>query len=141
MRALAAAAPAAVVLVISRCGGHGAPPKPAANTSGTGLHGLVPEPFPHKPNFVLTDTAGRRYSLAPSTRGKLTYLYFGYTHCPAASPLTMAALAGAIHAEPKSVRARIDIVFVTVDPRRDTPDVLRHWLQTFDPGVFGLTRT
>jgi len=141
MRTLAAAALAAVVLVISGCGGHAAAPKPAARTVGNGLHGLVPEPFPHKPNFVLTDTAGRRYSLAPSTRGKLTYLYFGYTHCPDACPLTMADLAGAVHAEPKSVRARVDVVFVTVDPRRDTPHVLRRWLDHFDPGFVGLTGT
>jgi protein SCO1 len=142
MRALAPVALAAVVLVISGCGGRqAAAPKAATSSSGTGLHGLVPQPFPHKPNFVLSDTAGRPYDLARRTRGKLTYLYFGYTHCPDACPLTMADLAGAVHAEPESVRAHVSVVFVTVDPRRDTPHVLRRWLDHFDPGFVGLTGT
>jgi protein SCO1/2 len=74
-----------------------------------------------------------------ATKGKLTYLYFGYTHCPDACPLTMSDIAAAFHREPVSVRHRVDVVFVTVDPRRDTPHVLRRWLDHFDRSFIGLT--
>jgi len=97
--------------------------------------------LPHKPRFVLTDTAGRPFRFAAATRGKLTYLYFGYTHCPNACPTTMAYLATAYHEQPAAVRNRIEVVFVTVDPRRDTPRVLRAWLNHFDSHFVGLTGT
>lgn len=99
----------------------------------------MPQPLPHKPRFVLTSTAGRPFDFAKATRGKLTYLYFGYTHCPDACPLTMGDLAAALRREPAAVRRRVDVVFVTVDPRRDTPHELRRWLDHYDPSFIGLT--
>jgi protein SCO1/2 len=88
---------------------------------------------------VLTDTAGRPFDFVQATRGKLTYLYFGYTHCPDACPLTMSYLSAALHREPAAVRSRVDVVFVTVDPRRDTRRELRGWLDHFDHSFIGLT--
>ena len=110
-----------------------------STTVASGLHGLVPSPLPRKPRFTLVDTTGRPFSFAGRTRGKLTYLYFGYTHCPDVCPTTMADLAVALHGQPASVRRRIEVVFVTVDPRRDTPRVLRAWLDHFDRSFVGLT--
>jgi protein SCO1/2 len=109
--------------------------EPAASTP----HGLVPTPLPVVPSFTLTDTAGRPFSFAAHARGKLTYLYFGYTHCPDACPTTMSDLAAALHRQPRSVRRRVEVVFVSVDPNRDTRHVLRSWLDHFDRRFVGLT--
>ena len=136
-----AAALAAALTLVAGCGGthhaavHAAPPAPAQ------LHGLVPQPLPRKPSFTLTDTAGRPFSFTARTRGKLAYLYFGYTHCPDACPTTMADLAAALHRQPADVRRRVEVVFVTVDPRRDTERVLRVWLNHFNHAFVGLTGT
>jgi len=142
IRGSTAAATAAAVLIVAACGGGHRSSAPPASTSAkakSGLHGLVPEPRPHKPSFVLTDTAGKPFHFASATRGKLTYLYFGYTHCPDACPTTMGYLAAAFRRQPASVRRHIAVVFVTVDPRRDTPHVLRVWLNHFDRTFVGLT--
>jgi protein SCO1 len=129
-----------VLSIVAGCGGH-ATSQPATTTTGTGLHGLVPQPLPAKPRFVLTDTSRRPFSFAAATRHKLTYLYFGYTHCPDACPFTMADIAAALRREPASVRRRVEVVFVTVDPRRDTPPVLRRWLDNYNDRFVGLTGT
>jgi protein SCO1/2 len=99
----------------------------------------VPEPFPVKPSFTLTDTSGRHYSFAQATRGKLTYLFFGYTHCPDACPATMSYIRYALGTQPKSIQKQVAVVFVTVDPARDTGPVLRRWLNHYSKGFVGLT--
>jgi protein SCO1 len=126
-----------LALVAAGCGASST----AASKPSAGLHGLVPDPLPHKPNFTLTDTAGRRFSFAAETRAKLTYLYFGYTHCPNVCPLTMADIALALRRQPPAIRRRVAVVFVTVDPRRDTPHTLRAFLDHFDRSFIGLTGT
>ena len=92
-----------------------------------------------RPSFTLTDDAGQSYDFASRTRGKLTLLYFGYTHCPDICPLNMADTAAALRDLPAGVRAQITVVFVTTDPARDTPAVLRAWLAKYDPAFIGLT--
>jgi protein SCO1/2 len=134
---------AAVAALLAGCGSSKssapatttAPAKPAA----TALRGLVPEPFPVKPGFTLTDTSGRPYSFAQATRGKLTYLFFGYTHCPDACPATMSYIRYALGTQPKSIQKQVAVVFVTVDPSRDTGPVLRRWLNHYSKGFVGLT--
>jgi protein SCO1/2 len=128
-------------MVFAGCGGtHHAAAHPPVHAA-TQLHGLVPQPLLRKPSFTLTDTAGRPFPFATRTRGKLAYLYFGYTHCPDACPTTMADLAAALHRQPADVRRRVEVVFVTVDPRRDTKRVLRAWLNHFNHAFVGLTGT
>jgi protein SCO1/2 len=68
-------------------------------------------------------------------------LYFGYTHCPDVCPTHMANIAGALQQLPPTVDSHIKVVFVTTDPARDTPAVLRTWLDHFDPSFVGLTGT
>ena len=97
-----AALVAAAILAVAGCGGHKAS-SPPAQPAGSGLRGLVPEPLPQKPPIRLTDTSGRPYDLVAKTRNKLTYLYFGYTHCPDACPATMDELAYALKRQPASV--------------------------------------
>jgi protein SCO1/2 len=139
----AAAAVCALAFAAAGCGGHAtsatAPAAADAAPVGTGLSGLVPTPLPRKPEFTLTDTSGRPFDFARRTRGDLTYLYFGYTHCPDACPATMTELAYAVHNAPAADRRRTAVVFVTVDPRRDTRRVLRTWLDHYDRAFVGLT--
>jgi protein SCO1/2 len=120
-----------------RTANSGEVPTPKHSASG-GLYGLVPEPMPRKPNFTLTDTSRHPFSLAMATRGKLTYLYFGYTHCPDACPATMSDISAALRLQPASIRRQIAVVFVTVDPRRDTLAVLRTWLNHYGTSFVGL---
>jgi protein SCO1/2 len=132
----------AVSVALAGCGSSksSAPPAttPAKASAGT-LRGLVPEPFPVKPSFTLTDTAGHAYRFDQATAGKLTYLFFGYTHCPDACPATMSYLRYALSRQPAAIRKQVAVVFVTVDPRRDSPAVLRRWLDHYSRGFVGLT--
>jgi len=113
----------------------------AARAPQDGLRGLIPTPLPVKPSFVLPDTSGRLYNLDAATRGKLTYLFFGYTHCPDACPAAMSYLAYALHQQPASIRRQVSVVFVTVDPARDTGPVLRRWLDHYNRSFVGVTGT
>jgi protein SCO1/2 len=138
-KGLAGGAIAASLLLAAGCGGHAS--RPPAPAPGDGLRGLVPEPLPHKPRFTLTDTGGHPFSFAARARGKLTYLYFGYTHCPDACPATLGDLEYALRQQRPSLRPRIQVVFVTVDPRRDTRRALRVWLDHYNRRFIGLTGT
>jgi protein SCO1 len=92
-----------------------------------------------KPAITLTDTDGQPYNLVQRTSGKLTLLYFGYTHCPDVCPTTMADLAATLRELTAAQRAKITVVFVTTDPNRDTPAVLKAWLGQFNSSFVGLT--
>jgi protein SCO1/2 len=91
-----------------------------------------------RPAFSLLDTDGRPFDFAAQTRGTLTFLEFGYTHCPDVCPVHMANLASVLKTLAPSDRMRIKVVFVTVDPDRDSATVLRRWLDTFDSTFVGL---
>jgi len=100
--------------------------------------GLVTPPLP-KPKFTLTDTSGTPFDFSAKTQGYVTLLFFGYTHCPDMCPLQMSTLAQAFRKLPPVLADRFRIVFVTTDPARDTPQVLRSWLDHFDRRFIGLT--
>jgi len=88
--------------------------------------------------FTLPDTDGRPFHFGDQTRGRLTFLFFGYTNCPDVCPIHMAALASVLQRLPFETRDRISVVFVSTDPDRDTPERIREWLDTFDPTFIGL---
>ena len=71
-----------------------------------------------KPTTVLMDTAGKPFDIRAMTPGGVTLLFFGYTHCPDECPLTMASTAAALRMLPAAQRAKIRVLFVTVDPAR-----------------------
>jgi protein SCO1/2 len=100
--------------------------------------GLVTPPLP-KPRFVLTDTSGAPFDFWQKTRGYVTLLFFGYTYCPDQCPLHMATLTAALKRMPAGMDGEVKLVFVTTDPARDTPGVLRAWLDHFDKRFIGLT--
>lgn len=133
---LAAVAPLGLTM-LAACGGTVAP---AATTPAPWAGATLVQALP-KPEFTLVDQRGAAFDFQTATKGKLTLLYFGYTHCPDACPADMALTAGALHRLPADVRARIAVVFVTTDPARDTPTVLGTWLAHFDPSFIGLTGT
>ena len=87
-------------------------------------------------DFTLTDPAGRARSLA-DYRGKAVALFFGYTQCPDVCPTTLAALAEAMRALGGDAD-RVQVVFVTVDPDRDTAALLAQYVPAFDPRFVGL---
>jgi protein SCO1/2 len=110
-------------------------------TPTAGYHGVEPSPVPKRPSYVLTDTDGNRYDFAERTKGKPTFVYFGYTNCPDECPTAMADIAAALRKAPKDVRDVVQVVFVTTDPQRDTAPVLRRWLDQFSTGFIGLLGT
>lgn len=113
-----------------------APALSAASASYRG--GLVTPPLP-KPRFVLTDTSGAAFDFWDRTQGLVTLLFFGYTNCPDQCPMHMANLAVAMKKLPPVITDKVKLVFVTTDPERDTPMVLRKWLDHFNRNFVGLT--
>ncbi|MEM9713643.1 MAG: SCO family protein, partial [Actinomycetota bacterium] len=89
-----------------------------------------------RPDFVLTDTAGEPFDFRAETGGELTLMYFGYTECPDICPVHLAQLSEALE---RPGMPQATVVFVSVDPARDTPDVIRDWLDNFDDDFVGLT--
>lgn len=88
---------------------------------------VLDRPFT-KPALVLTDTKGEKYDLRERTKGKPTLIYFGYTHCPDVCPMTMSNIAIARKQLPKADQDKLQVVFVTTDPERDTSAELAKWL-------------
>ncbi|HZQ72517.1 MAG TPA: SCO family protein [Burkholderiales bacterium] len=84
----------------------------------------------------LTDAAGRPRHLE-DFRGKAVVLFFGYTHCPDVCPTTLAQTAQAMKALGPEAD-KVQVLFVTVDPERDTPEVLGKYVTAFDPRFLGL---
>ena len=87
-------------------------------------------------DFALTDATGHPRTMA-DYRGKVVALFFGYTQCPDVCPTTLAALAEATKALGADA-GRVQVLFVTVDPERDTPAVLAAYVPSFDPKFVGL---
>jgi protein SCO1/2 len=114
-------------------------PDPRADSpEATYRGGLVTPPLP-KPKFTLTDTSGAPFDFWSKTQGSVTLLFFGYTYCPDQCPLHMANIAVGLKKIPASVTDQVKMVFVTTDPARDSPEVLRRWLDHFDKRFIGLT--
>jgi protein SCO1/2 len=87
-------------------------------------------------DFRLTGHDGRTYSLS-DFRGKVVVIFFGYTFCPDVCPTTLLELANALKQLGPSAQ-RVQVLFVTVDPERDTPEVLKRYVTAFNPGFLGL---
>ena len=111
-------------------------------SAGSGdLRGSVfAQPVP-RPSFSFADTNGEPYDFLTRTEGKLTFLFFGFTSCPDVCPVHMAGLASALAQLAHEDQARVEVVFVTVDPERDTPERVRAWLDSFSPTFVGLIPT
>jgi protein SCO1/2 len=84
----------------------------------------------------LLDHNGKARRLA-DFRGKVVVVFFGFVHCPDVCPTTLSELA-AVARELGTDAERMQVLFVTVDPERDTPQVLRQYVPSFDPRFLGL---
>jgi protein SCO1/2 len=121
---LRAAGLAALAAALSAC----TKPEPFRGTDITGVD--------WGRDFRLTDHSGQPRSLA-DFRGKAVLLFFGYTHCPDMCPTTLAKMAQAVARLGEDGR-RVQGLFITVDPKRDTQEVLAQYVPAFHPGFLGL---
>lgn len=125
----------AAMLVLSACT-PGQPPARIEDLKGPRLVKALP-----LPSLQLEQAPGKPFDLAAESRGKLTFLFFGYTNCPDVCPLHMANLAAALKSLPEETRRRVRVIFVTTDPARDTPERLGAWLAQFDSSFVGVSGT
>lgn len=88
-------------------------------------------------DFRLTDPAGKERTLS-EFRGKVVAIFFGYTHCPDVCPTTLADLRE-VMTRLGTDGDKLQVVFISVDPKRDTPDVLGRYVPSFHPRFLGLT--
>jgi protein SCO1 len=103
-----------------------AAPRPPADTGAPTLGG----------HFALKSPDGHEIT-ETSFPGKWLLMYFGYTACPDECPTALNAIAAAL-AELGPLAAKIQPIFVTVDPKRDTPQILADYVKAFDPRILGL---
>lgn len=95
---------------------------------------------PHPaPDFQLQGSDGRPLSLA-AFKGRVVLLFFGFTHCPEVCPTTLATLAQ-VRKQLGADAARLQVVYITVDPERDSVQRMAAYLRGFDPGFVGGTGT
>ncbi|MBS0379755.1 MAG: SCO family protein [Proteobacteria bacterium] len=89
------------------------------------------------PDFSLVDTGGATVTRAVLV-GHPSLLFFGFTHCPDVCPTTLIKLAAASR---QAAVPNLKVVFISIDPGRDTPEVVGRYVHAFDPGFEGLTGT
>ena len=127
------AAPAAIALFacVALAGCHGSAPQDPAPLAGARIGGP----------FTLTDQDGHRVSNAQFA-GKYRLIYFGYTYCPDVCPTTLQHLGQGLKLFEQAAPTRaahVQPIFITVDPDRDTPPVLKSYVAAFHPRLIGLT--
>ncbi len=96
------------------------------------------EPVPIGGPFSLVDHTGRRVT-EQDFRGRHMLVYFGYTYCPDMCPLGLQTVAQALDSLPPEQQERVVPLFVTVDPERDSVEVMRDYVASFHPRLVGLT--
>lgn len=118
-----------IAVLLAGCGKPAAPAFKATDLTGASFGR----------DFSLDDTAGRRRTLA-DFRGKVVILFFGYVSCPDVCPTTLSRLAEVMKLLGPQA-ARVQVLFVTVDPERDTAERLREFVPWFHPDFLALRGT
>jgi len=95
------------------------------------------EPYPVAPEIELTQANGNNFRLS-DVRGKIVMLFFGYTSCPDVCPTTMAELKQALE-KLGNQADQVQVLYVTVDPQRDTPERVQEYVDHFNPSFIGLS--
>jgi protein SCO1 len=103
-----------------------------------GFFGMRLFPFKTAYDFKLTGTNGAEVSL-DQFRGKTVLFLFGFTHCANVCPTSLTNLADVYQALTPEERKQVQVVFISVDPDRDTPQALTRYVTSFDPSFIGLT--
>ena len=88
-------------------------------------------------DFALNDQDGKPRTLA-DFKGKAVVVFFGYTHCPDVCPTTLSDMAAAMKALGPDAD-RVQVIFITLDPERDKPELLKSYVPSFDPRFIGLS--
>lgn len=101
------------------------------------LNGMLLDPPQDVPAVRLQGSDGQLHSVT-DFRGKVTVVFFGYTHCPDVCPMTASTVTRA-RALLGDQAGDVQFVFVSVDPERDTPERLASYLAKYDPSYLGLT--
>lgn len=103
------------------------------------LRGTVySEPYPPAPEIVLLRGSSDTFRLS-EMRGKIVLLFFGYTSCPDVCPTTMAEIKSALEKIGEEKASQVKVVFVTVDPGRDTPERVQEYVDHFNSEFIGLS--
>jgi protein SCO1 len=136
-----------LLALVAGCGGAdeqaavtspgGAVSQQTADNDGFRGVGLT-QPY-QMPDLTLTDTAGRPFNLKSDTDARVTLVFFGYTNCPDVCSLVMADMASALTRLSPQLAGDVQLLFVTTDPARDTPDVVGEYVDRFHPAFEGLT--
>ncbi|MFO7542643.1 MAG: SCO family protein [Thiobacillus sp.] len=127
MKAWLIAAAAAASLSLAGC--QPAPPPPVFQA--TDITGAA-----FARGFTLTDHNGQTRTLA-DFKGKAVAMFFGYVHCPDVCPTTLSDFAAALQ-QLGAQAQQVQVIFVTVDPQRDTPDLLKQFVPAFHPEFLGM---
>lgn len=127
---------ALALATLTACGGSSEP-----RATPVAYHGVEPTNVIHRPAYALTDTNGKTFDFEAETKGRPTFVYFGYTNCPDECPTAMADIAAALRKVTPEVRKQVRVLFVTTDVKRDTAPVLRRWLDQFSTEFVGLLGT
>jgi protein SCO1/2 len=101
------------------------------------FHGTLLQSLVEAHDFTLTSHTGQRISLSDYS-GKLVLLYFGYTYCPDVCPATLSEVARALEILGQSAQ-EVQLIMISVDPARDTPEILGQYMAHFDPSFLGVT--
>lgn len=126
-KASRALALAMVVMLVSGCFAE------EQNWNGKDISGLMPDL-----EFELTNTEGETVN-ADEFAGQVRLVFFGFTSCPDVCPTALAQLQGAVRKMPEHLQEQVTILFVSVDPKRDTPEKLASYVNFFGGNIVGLT--
>ena len=127
------------ILLVAALGVLAGCDKPAGSSSKATFRGIDITGAEYARSLSLTDQHGQPRTLE-QFKGKVSVVFFGYTQCPDVCPATMAELAQIKKALGKD-GDRVQGIFVTVDPQRDTQDILKNYMASFDPSFVALWGT
>lgn len=108
-----------------------------SRTQSYTYQGSLIDPPVEAPDFELTDADGHLFQLS-ELDGQVVIMFFGYTSCPDVCPLTLSNFVR-IREDLANQAEKVNFVFVTVDPERDTPERIKKYLTNFDAGIIGLS--
>ena len=115
----------------------GCDPSPTGGTQAVSFKGIDLTGAPYGKGFALTDMHGQARTLTDFA-GKVVMLYFGFVQCPDVCPTALTRASQVMQQLGPEQSARVQVIFVTVDPERDTPDLLRDYMAAFDARFLAL---